>query len=144
MVDEVLSRMASPPPSPQPNDGIEFLDLEGKSATDGNLVVELREKVESSGSQAPVPRTRKQIVAGNIHYFALCFSFFLLGWNDGSIGPLLPRIQRVYGVRHSQFMSTGCTSTCTGRYYRSAMSWCLFSLSFPAWYAFFRYPFRQR
>jgi hypothetical protein len=103
MNDGVSSQTASPPHPPQPNGGTEFLDLEGKSATDdGRLVAdaELREKVESSGSQTPAPRTRKQVVAGNIQYFALCFSFFLLGWNDGSIGPLLPRIQGVYGVRH--------------------------------------------
>jgi len=29
---------------------------------------------------------------------AMCFPLFLAGWNDGTIGPLLPRIQGVYGV----------------------------------------------
>ena len=28
----------------------------------------------------------------------LCWSLFLAGWNDGSTGPLLPRIQTVYHV----------------------------------------------
>jgi hypothetical protein len=33
-----------------------------------------------------------------IQFFALCWSFFLLGWCDSSTGPLLPRIQNVYHV----------------------------------------------
>lgn len=33
-----------------------------------------------------------------LQFFALCYSMFLLGWNDGTTGPLLPRIQEVYHV----------------------------------------------
>ena len=29
---------------------------------------------------------------------ALCWSFFLVGWGDGTIGPLVPPIQSEYGV----------------------------------------------
>jgi hypothetical protein len=29
---------------------------------------------------------------------ALCWTMFLVGWNDGATGPLLPRIQEVYHV----------------------------------------------
>jgi len=29
---------------------------------------------------------------------ALCWSFFLVGWGDGTIGPLIPPIQSEYGV----------------------------------------------
>ena len=35
----------------------------------------------------------------NIQLVALCFSVFLLGWNDGPTGPLLPRFQSFYHVR---------------------------------------------
>lgn len=35
----------------------------------------------------------------NIHFAALCWSLFLLGWNDGTPGPLLPVIQRIYHVK---------------------------------------------
>lgn len=31
-------------------------------------------------------------------FFALCWCFFLNGWNDGTTGPLLPVIQEHYGV----------------------------------------------
>lgn len=37
-------------------------------------------------------------------FLALCGSLFLLGWNDGSTGPLLPRIQKVYNVNHHYFI----------------------------------------
>jgi len=36
-----------------------------------------------------------------VHMGALCWMMFLVGWNDGTIGPMLPRIQDVYGVRTS-------------------------------------------
>lgn len=35
----------------------------------------------------------------NIQFAALCFSLFLAGWNDGTIGPLILRMQKVYHVR---------------------------------------------
>ncbi|KAI0269986.1 MFS general substrate transporter [Gloeopeniophorella convolvens] len=35
---------------------------------------------------------------GRLQMTALCWTMFLLGWNDGSVGPLLPRIQQVYHV----------------------------------------------
>lgn len=34
-----------------------------------------------------------------LQFVTLCWTYFLTGWNDGTIGPLLPRIQRVYHVR---------------------------------------------
>jgi len=33
-----------------------------------------------------------------IQFITLCFTLFLIGWIDGSTGPLLPRIQSVYHV----------------------------------------------
>ncbi|EKM74818.1 hypothetical protein AGABI1DRAFT_132859 [Agaricus bisporus var. burnettii JB137-S8] len=43
-------------------------------------------------------RTRKQKNTEKIQFAALCWCLFLAGWNDGSTGPLLPRIQDVYHV----------------------------------------------
>ena len=34
-----------------------------------------------------------------IHLFTLCWCLFLAGWSDGSLGPLIPRIQQFYNVR---------------------------------------------
>jgi hypothetical protein len=59
----------------------------------------------SSGRQSPhaenqefdaiTPQMRKN---ERVAIAAMCFSLFLAGWNDGTTGPLLPRIQEVYGV----------------------------------------------
>ncbi|KAN0097839.1 Major facilitator superfamily domain containing protein [Tylopilus felleus] len=36
-----------------------------------------------------------------IQFVTLCWFIYLEGWNDGTNGPLLPRIQRVYGVGYA-------------------------------------------
>ncbi|KZS91214.1 MFS general substrate transporter [Sistotremastrum niveocremeum HHB9708] len=45
--------------------------------------------------QGPTPKQKRLL---HIHFAAVCFSFFLMGWNDGATGPLLPTIQRFYKV----------------------------------------------
>lgn len=35
-----------------------------------------------------------------LQFSALCFTLFIAGWNDGTTGPLLPRIQSNYHVRN--------------------------------------------
>ena len=42
-----------------------------------------------------------------ISLVTLCYSFFLEGWNDGTVGPLLPRIQSYYNVRSPVSTSDG-------------------------------------
>ena len=60
---------------------------------------------DSEGS--PTNRDREQSVSPNarkrleVQYACLCFALFLAGWNDGTNGPLLPRIQRYYNVSPS-------------------------------------------
>lgn len=44
------------------------------------------------------PQTRKQTVQARVQFAALCWCLFLAGWNDGTLGPLLPRIREVYNV----------------------------------------------
>ncbi|KAG5649600.1 hypothetical protein H0H81_002891 [Sphagnurus paluster] len=48
-------------------------------------------------TQAPA-RSRDQIRKGRVQFVALCWTLFIAGWNDGTLGPLLPRIQNVYHV----------------------------------------------
>ena len=43
---------------------------------------------------------KTQKIRGRIQFMALCWFLFLLGWNDGCTGPLLPRIKEVYQVGH--------------------------------------------
>jgi hypothetical protein len=41
---------------------------------------------------------KDQRLQGRIQFATLCVALFMAGWNDGSSGPLLPRIQEVYQV----------------------------------------------
>ena len=50
------------------------------------------------GPPGPQYLSKKQIKTSRIQFLALCWTLFLAGWNDGSTGPLLPRIQNVYHV----------------------------------------------
>ncbi|KAJ8694718.1 hypothetical protein PTI98_007369 [Pleurotus ostreatus] len=42
--------------------------------------------------------SKKQATTSWIQFATLCWCFFLTGWNDGTTGPLLPRIQEVYNL----------------------------------------------
>ncbi|KAL1760221.1 major facilitator superfamily domain-containing protein [Schizophyllum commune] len=58
-------------------------------------------------------RTGKQVREGYLQLFAVFWSMILLGWNDGTTGPLLPRIQTVYDVSYT-IVSLLFVSACTG------------------------------
>lgn len=45
-----------------------------------------------------------------IHMAALCWCFYLEGWNDGTTGPLLPRIQEFYNVRSTNTLANLCAA----------------------------------
>jgi hypothetical protein len=42
--------------------------------------------------------TKKEARTARAQFLALCWSLFLLGWINGSTGPLLPSIQKSYDV----------------------------------------------
>ncbi|KAJ6595845.1 major facilitator superfamily domain-containing protein [Mycena vulgaris] len=48
--------------------------------------------------QNVVPRLRQHVLRERLQLFALYWCMFLAGWNDGTAGPLIPRIQKVYHV----------------------------------------------
>ena len=45
----------------------------------------------------PVP-TKKQARLAFFQFIAFCSALFMVGWTDGSTGPLLPTIMRSYDV----------------------------------------------
>ncbi|KAI0350646.1 MFS general substrate transporter [Trametes cingulata] len=49
----------------------------------------------AKGVVASTPASRR---LARLQYATLCWTLFLAGWNDGTTGPLLPRIQSVYHV----------------------------------------------
>lgn len=42
--------------------------------------------------------TKQEAHVARAQFLALCWSLFVMGWTDGSTGPLLPRIQIFYSV----------------------------------------------
>jgi hypothetical protein len=66
-------------------------------ATDGNSTPRLENEQNTGNNKPAIPavtlamRRREKIVIG-----AMCWALFLAGWNDGSFGPLLPRVQQNY------------------------------------------------
>lgn len=51
-------------------------------------------------NDASPEQLRKYAAKERLQFATLSFSLFMAGWNDGSSGPLLPRIQSVYSVRY--------------------------------------------
>lgn len=42
--------------------------------------------------------TKKEARIAHAQFLALCWALIVIGWTDGSTGPLLPRIQTFYDV----------------------------------------------
>lgn len=45
------------------------------------------------GVKTPAMRRKARV-----QFATLCWSIFVVGWNDGTLGPLLPRLQEFYHV----------------------------------------------
>lgn len=54
---------------------------------------------QDGGAQPSASQKARFTNYSRIHMAALAWCFYLNGWNDGTIGPLLPRIQEYYNVR---------------------------------------------
>ncbi|KAG0691994.1 hypothetical protein DFH29DRAFT_606851 [Suillus ampliporus] len=66
---------------------------------------EIEMRVESSATASGAAsisdlkaQTKGQRLRARVQFATVCGSMYVAGWNDGSTGPLLPRIQTVYGV----------------------------------------------
>lgn len=42
--------------------------------------------------------SKKEERVARVQFLALCWTLFVVGWTDGSAGPLLPRMQNYFGV----------------------------------------------
>lgn len=75
-------------------------DVEVGPSISNSVAVSVR-SLDETDSTAPVISAEQRALfkrRGRLHFAAICFSFFLEGWNDGSTGPLLPAIQKHYNV----------------------------------------------
>lgn len=107
-ISTLRARSPHPPDTPvidvnNETKAIELRDIQ-KSEDD---VSKLEESVPSSTAAASIlhadARTSRRKT--NIHFAAMCWSLFMAGWNDGTTGPLLPRIQEVYHVRFGALLN---------------------------------------
>ena len=82
---------------------------DGSPTTPTNEVGRVLEKEltppEDAVQSAPVCENPGRIITPSMkrkawwQFAALCGSIWVAGWNDGTLGPLLPRLQEVYHVR---------------------------------------------
>ena len=50
--------------------------------------------------------TKQEARSARAQFLALCWALFVIGWFDGSTGPLLPRIPKFYDVNWPLFLLT--------------------------------------
>ena len=75
-----------------------------KAATDASeekMVEAASSTTKYSQTESDLPRrTQRQIYLSHLQFSAVCLSLFMQGWNDGSTGPLLPRIRQSYNLNY--------------------------------------------
>lgn len=76
------------------------------------------EAVKPADSEPQPSALRRHVIKARVQFSALCWCMFLAGWNDGTTGPLLPRIQEVYHVcLRYIILQTSCDSYCPANVY---------------------------
>ena len=83
------------PPSPARKSSDRGEDIELAELPNADIVT----KTTSGASTPPVAEdTKIPWWKAHVQFAALCWALFVAGWNDGTTGPLLPRIQSNYHV----------------------------------------------
>jgi len=57
------------------------------------------ERNDTQGISTSVKRRNEKLLS-RLQFLTLCWTLFLIGWNDSSTGPLIPRIREFYGVNN--------------------------------------------
>lgn len=98
-------RSPHPPLSAHPSlnsmnkgDNIELARLD---ATDGTPSTSQSPNPSNTPPVDPGEPSKVSKAAGYIQFLTLCWTLFLAGWNDGTTGPLLPRMQSNYHVGYA-------------------------------------------
>jgi len=80
-------------PTTQSSDDVELSDL-----APGDVIAMKQTPRAGTPNGDTVIQTKAQRLRARIQFVTLCWTLYLAGWNDGTTGPLLPRIQKVYSV----------------------------------------------
>lgn len=91
--------------------GITELDIETESKSDSKFELEsdspvtidtnLKDSADRTVATSEFRLTPTENRTEWIQTLTLCYSLFVVGWNDGSTGPLIPTYQRIYGVGYT-------------------------------------------
>jgi len=90
-IDEGHTVSGDPTIDPQSEKHHEEIKMRVGSSASGS-------RTESISDFDPKAKTKRQRLLARVQFASLCWSMYVAGWNDGTTGPLLPRIQKVYGV----------------------------------------------
>ncbi|KAI0754413.1 MFS general substrate transporter [Daedaleopsis nitida] len=75
------------------------VDQEKVSPPSPHSIDGTKEIVTDEVTQLPISDSKDE--SRWVQFFALCCSIYVAGWNDGTLGPLLPRLQEVYHVNYA-------------------------------------------
>ncbi|KAF8900936.1 major facilitator superfamily domain-containing protein [Mucidula mucida] len=81
--------------------------------------------LESIAYQETRPTDKGSSLRASIRFFAVCWTKFLNGWNDGTTGPLIPKMQAVYHVNFivvSLVFILACVGFLTGAFLNVSLS----------------------
>ncbi|KZV98114.1 MFS general substrate transporter [Exidia glandulosa HHB12029] len=104
---KVETPVAAQATSPSGPDSYELANVGKEDRSVGN------DSSKADDEDKSLYQTPAQIRIERIRFATLCHSFFLLGWNDGSTGPLLPAIKGHYNVGFAAVSSLFIV-TCAG------------------------------
>lgn len=80
---------------------------------DGKGSVTVIESSSAGSDSTTDSRTPRQKYISLLQFLALCWPLILNGWNDGSTGALLPRIQTVYEVSFGYISAARLLQRCS-------------------------------
>lgn len=83
-----------------------LIEFEGRTKHEDIELAELKHDtpsrvgtdVKAKATPSPSPEPTKLSWIAHAQFASLCMSLFIAGWNDGTTGPLLPRMQSNYHV----------------------------------------------
>lgn len=82
-------------------DDVELSDLACKVSAGDTVATKQADHTAKPTTGVPnhtVIQTKAQRLRARTQFATLCWTLYIAGWNDGTTGPLLPRIQKVYNV----------------------------------------------
>ena len=88
---------------------------------ENGVEIELQQFLQNDVLAIP---TRKEARTARAQFLSLCWCLFLMGWINGSTGPLLPSIQKSYNVSEPIFLNLHGATDYTGRVRNSLLGIC--------------------